>query len=74
MVNLESCIFYEKGQCYLLASYPTRCNLCFNYTSIERPPKATSRKPLYSLMDFVKASDSRDAIFPSGDLIQQTLG
>ncbi len=62
------CMFNEAGNCMFHAAYPTKCNVCFNFSE-----PGSSRKPIVGLMDYLADLDLVNSIFPKGNSTQTTL-
>ncbi len=67
----EKCIFHDCGDCYLNEAYPTKCRLCFNFTSAY--PLKKSKSSLVTLFDYLKSEGKIDEIFPTSQNTQTTL-
>ncbi|MGC8663864.1 MAG: hypothetical protein ACP5SF_05225 [Thermoplasmata archaeon] len=69
----SKCIFHREGKCYFVISYPTKCNLCFNFVTSDPGIKRKYgfNKTMISLYDILKVDKSFKTLFPSsGDEIQ----
>lgn len=72
--SLESqCMYYEGSRCYLHASFPTECHLCFNFSSANKVIDRGKIKPFYTLFDYLRSTGTRDIIFPKKNDFQRTL-
>lgn len=72
----SSCMFNRNGMCYFVISYPTKCNLCYNFLTSDPEIKRKYKinKPLVSLYDIVKVDKSFKTLFPeSGEEVQTTF-
>jgi hypothetical protein len=72
----KRCIFNTEGMCGFVASYVTRCVLCFNFSSPYPPEngsKKISAKPLYYLSDYMESNKTFDVTIPRGRNVQATL-
>jgi hypothetical protein len=67
----EKCVFNREGNCYLLESDVKPCSLCFNFRTFSVFGK--KRKPYYNLFDYLEENKMSDAIFPEGDMEQDSL-
>lgn len=67
----QKCLFHDDSYCYLNEAFPTRCSLCFNFTSAY--PVAKSKSSLVTLFDYLKSERKIDEIFPVTDEKQTTL-
>lgn len=67
----QKCLFYDSTYCYLNESYPTKCKLCFNFSTAY--PVAKSKGSLVTLFDYLKSERKIEDVFPSSSEKQTTL-
>ncbi len=71
-----TCIHYRDGDCYFVVSNPTKCKLCFNFTTFdpEVKKKYGITDPVVTLYSILKEDKVMRAMFPeSGDAVQTTF-
>ena len=69
----KRCIFYDNHNCYLLASKPSECRLCYNFASTVPPDSNTPDGEIHVLDEYLTKFTDKYIIYPTGNKVQGRL-